>query len=223
MRNTIFMLLASAFLTSCGIRAENSVQNSEKAIQINETIQAQPAISPAAPVIANVTFGSKVGAVEGFEKDSGEKFICLTTQNSSLKSGDNIQIILTKTPQQILQAVVSEKLQKRCSSVEKIGNSSEISSYSLKLPDADKPKCFFGIAVVNSTNQVKIDKGLAHVDIDGDKIDEYFRECYGSESLHLFVWKGKPSVGKRIWYSYYYFQYETPPSCKDKELAGVEQ
>jgi len=42
-----------------------------------------------------------------------------------------------------------------------------------------------------------------------------FRECYGSESVHLTVWRGS----QRIWKGYYYVDYEMEPSCTDKDRA----
>jgi len=145
MRKTILVLLVLAFLASCRINAENSVTNTEAATQTNKTIEVQPVISPTAPVTTILNIDSKVGAVENMDKHfkhDGERFICLTTQNSTLKSGDKIQVILTKTPQQVLQAEISEKLKESCSGIERIGNSSDISSYSLKLSENDESKIY---------------------------------------------------------------------------------
>ena len=65
--------------------------------------------------------------------------------------------------------------------------------------------------------KVKIANGIASVDLNGDKKDEYFRACTSMEGLHLTVWSGKPLIGKRIWHSYYGVGYDTVPSCKEKD------
>ena len=84
-------------------------------------------------------------------------------------------------------------------------------------------KRFFTVSRFSvSGNQVKIDKGIARVDLDNDKTDEYFRECYGRESLSLSVWKGKPLIGKRMWYGYFGFNWDTgTETCKRKDLEGI--
>lgn len=243
MRNITLILLLFAFTISCRINSGNSNTNSPQVtLQTNKTVEVQPAISPSASPIVASGVDSQVGTVglfgEKFEPgkydksgkyedgkfDNSGEFICLTTQNSILKSGDKIQIISTQIPQKVFQAEISEKLKERCSSdlilEHSSGSSSDLSSeiyYSLKLSENDKTKIYWGIAVINSSNQVKIDKGLAHIDLDNDGKDEYFRECYGSESLHLSVWKGKPLIGKRIWSGSFAFNYNTPPSCTDKD------
>ncbi|MCG2595420.1 hypothetical protein LZ009_21790, partial [Ramlibacter sp. XY19] len=43
-----------------------------------------------------------------------------------------------------------------------------------------------------------------------------FRECYGSESVHLSVWRGP----RRIWKGYYYVDYEMEPSCTPEDTAN---
>ena len=220
MRNAFLILFSLAFLSACQTSGVNSAPKTETP----KSVEAQTINSPIAP-LTGLDIDSKVGTVDNMDKhfkDDGNKFICLTTQNSTLKSGDKIQIVLTETPQKVFPAEVSEKLSEKCSRADQIGNSSDVSSYSLKVSKDDEAKIYFGIGVINSPNQIKIDKGLAHVDLDDDGTDEYFRECYGSESLHLFVWKGKPLVGKRIWYSYYDFDYATPPDCKDKDIEKTE-
>lgn len=234
MRNISLILMLLTFLTSCRTSSEISNINSPQVtLQTNKTVEVQPAISPTTSPIDTSGIDSKVGIVGvyglkyvGVKFDNSGEFICLTTQNSTLKSGDKIQIIFTQIPQKVLQAEVSEKLKEECSSWHISEHSSGQStgiSYSLKLSENDKTTMRDSIAVINSSNQVKIDKGLAHIDLDNDGKDEYFRECYGRESLSLSVWQGKPLIGKRIWYGYFGYNYDTGTSnCKDKDSEGIE-
>ena len=219
------------FLTSCRTNSEIlNINSPQVTLQTNKTVEVQSAISPTTSPIDTSGIDSKVGMVGVFgtkydpvkKFDHSGEFICLTTQNSTLKSGDKIQIILAEIPQKVFQAEVSEKLKEVCSTDDIHYRDFGGISYSLKLSENDKIKTYYGIAVINSSNQVKIDKGLAHIDLDKDGKDEYFRECYGEESLHLFVWKGKPLIGKRIWSCIFHFNYNTPPSCKLKDSEGIE-
>ncbi len=89
--------------------------------------------------------------------------------------------------------------------------------YLLKLSDKSDTNNGFGIGIVNANAQAKIVKGLATIDLNEDGKDEYFRECTSNEGLHLTVWTGKPLIGKRIWHSYYNFNYDTMPNCKEKD------
>ena len=245
MRNTILILMILTFSTSCRTDSRISNINSPQVtIHTNKTVEVQPAISPTTSPIDTSGIDSKVGIVgvfgvkyeEGRLDESGKyqegrfddsrEFICLTTQNSTLKSGDKIQIILAEIPQKVFQTEVSEKLKERCSSdligEHSSGSSPDFSydtSYSLKFSE----NIYYGIAVINSSNQVKIDKGLAHIDLDNDGKDEYFRECYGRESLSLSIWQGKPLIGKRIWHGYFAFNWDTgTESCKRKDFEGVK-
>ena len=165
--------------------------------------------------------GDNLGVKLGIVDIKDNSIICLTTQNSTLENGNKIQVILTEFPQQILQAEVSEKLDVNCSLADKIGNGSATTSYSLKLSENDVSNLGFAIAIIDSPNKVKINKGLANIDLDSDGKNEYFRECYGFESLHLFVLKGIPSSGKSVWHSYYHFNYGTERTCKNKEFEAI--
>lgn len=224
-KTLIFLLLAC--LSSCRISAEKAEIKPEAVAKTNKIVDVQPENSPLTVAVkSNSDIDTKLGTVDYSDerfKEAGKNFLCLTTQNTTLKSGDKIQIVLPEIPQKVFQGEIVEKLKEKCSRVSRIGKSSDVFSYLLKVSKEDELNVYYGIAVIDSPNQINVDKGLAHVDLDNDGKDEYFRECYGNESLHLFVWKGKPFAGKRIWYSYYYFEYDTPPSCKDKDFEGLQE
>lgn len=232
MKNSILILLLLGFTISCQTKAEN-IDNLNRTIK---TLLSNPPAVSATPL--KVTESNmvkkqsevdlKIGNVE-----SRKQGICLRIQNSNLKVSDKIQIVLPEKPQQILIAEIAAKtncayepnvnLTGNTQSADLIGNNPEesLSSYLLKLSESDASKFGFGIAIVNVTSQIKMVKGLASVDIDGDGKDEYFRECASNEGLHLTVWKGKPLVGKRIWHSYYHFNYDTENDCKKKDYEEI--
>jgi len=41
-----------------------------------------------------------------------------------------------------------------------------------------------------------------------------YRQCAGSESLHLTAWMD----GRRIWHGYYYLGYDVEPDCRPEEV-----
>jgi hypothetical protein len=40
-----------------------------------------------------------------------------------------------------------------------------------------------------------------------------FRQCSGSESLHLTAWL----AGRRVWHGYYFLGYNVDPDCRHEE------
>lgn len=229
MKNSILILLLFGFTISCQTKAESIVDNlnsSIKSLPLNSlTVSPTPIkISDSNTLKKQNEVDLKIGNVE-----SRNQGICLLIQNPNLNVGDKIQIVLTEKPQQVLFAEIANKtdcayepnanLTGNTPSADLIGNNPKesLSSYLLKLSESDASKFGFGIAIVNTNSQIRTVKDLASVDIDGDGKDEYFRECTSNEGLHLTVWKGKPLVGKRIWHSYYHFNYDTENDCKKKD------
>lgn len=206
MKNTLLLifLFVSCFLASCQATAQNNSK-------FNKVIQNQAIISQSNSSTNNDTLASKIGNVQ-----SGKQSVCLKIQNPNLKVGDSVQIVLTDKPQKVLNAQIAEK-----SACEETGfgtlDAENITDYQLKSTENDFVKRGFGIGVVNLAEEIKVNNGLATVDLDGDKKNEYFRGCTSNEGLHLTVWSGKPLIGKRIWHSYYGVGYDTESNCKEKD------
>lgn len=217
------LILFFALLMSCQTKAQNEnsnmiqVQNSnnvpvvKNVNEVNEVNEAKTSVSPTNLVNKTNDINSKIGNIQ-----SGEQSVCLKIQNSNLKVGDKIKIILMEIPQEVLEAEISEK-----SSCKQKGfgtlDMADITDYLLKSSDEKFLNRGFGIGIISSTEKVKIANGFASIDLNGDKKDEYFRVCTSMEGLHLTVWSGKPLIGKRIWHSYYGVGYDTVPSCKEKD------
>jgi hypothetical protein len=157
-------------------------------------------------------FNSKLGVVH--VDDSGR--VCLAIQNANLKPGDQLSLVDASKPQKVATALMeaSQFHSARCSeALDDPGNS----FYLLKLADRRiKPETLnAAIAVIGSG--VRLQKGVASIDLDRDGQAEYFRSCTSNEALHLTVWTGKPLVGRRRWHSYYYLGYDTVPTCKTND------
>ena len=127
MRKITLVLILLPFLTSCRNNSETSnIDSTQVTPQMNTQVEIQPAISSTFPPIDETGINSRVGIAgvfgttyeEGKLDESGKyehgkfdesgEFLCLTTQNSTLKSGDKIQIIDAKMPQRVFRAEVSE-------------------------------------------------------------------------------------------------------------------
>jgi hypothetical protein len=217
----IVMILCGVILTSCQLNVTDSrVIESE-----NGTITPKTSPTPIASAIPKpkdqFDIYSKIGNVE-----VGNNCIRLIIENSQLKIGDRVQIVFTELPsQKIEEAQIIESTECKDDYFGDLtGNNPKAKSthYLLKLLDQNAYLTGFGIGIVNVDKKVKIEKGSATIDLDEDKENEYFRECSSNEGLHLTVWKGKPLIGKRIWHSYYHFNYDTDPTCKKKDYEGTD-
>ena len=163
--------------------------------------------------LAQAKLASRVGTVNPIEK----RFACLAIQNSKLKSGLKIQVVLPDKPQAVKSAVIESKENKSCSS--EIDIAPRVSFYKIKM--ADERDIDFGIGVIGS-RQIRVVHGIARADINDDGKLEYFRTCASNEGIHSTVWTGKPLIGKRIWHTYYYLKYDTDPTCKKKDYIGTD-
>ena len=88
--------------------------------------------------------------------------------------------------------------------------------YSIRLPDSIPDDFDVAIAVRESGSlKVKQGKYVSLVSSNGSTLS--FRHCASSEGLHLTVWSGLPTKGKRIWHEYYYLGYDTEPDCNESD------
>ena len=159
---------------------------------------------------ASSDINSQVGVVDTNQAND----VCLAIQNADLKKGDQVFIVLPEKPQSVRAAVIEKKLTASCSRNPEIEES--ISFYSLKLSKGKFSQPIVGFGLINSGKIAPV-KGIVSVDLNKDQKKENFRVCASTEGLHLTVWTGKPLVGKRIWHSYYYLNYDVVPDCKEAD------
>ncbi len=217
MKTLTLTLLLFAFLTSCQIKAENAFADTNKIVEVQTSVSPTPSISPTAmPNLVN-DINSKIGIVDYNQK----KGSCLTIPNANLKKGGKVQIIFTDKPQIVLQAEVVEKLNRKCPSRNTEVDNND-SFYSLKVSGENIKEYAVAIGLIDSKQIVKVRKGMAGIDVDSDKKNDYFRICTSFEGLHLTVWNSKPLIGKRIWHRYYYLGYDVDSNCKEKDYEGTE-
>ncbi len=160
---------------------------------------------------------SKIGIVDG----SIENGICLRTKNGSLSKNENVSIIISldEFPQQVYSANIIKKLSKSCSrhnSETFDKNKGKNHYYLLKFTDKkpNQSEIIYGLAVIQSKQQIQVKNKFAVIDLDGDGNMNYFRKCANSEGTIFTIWSGKPLQSKRIWSSYYYVDYDTEANCK---------
>lgn len=155
-------------------------------------------------------FNSKLGVVD--VDDSGS--MCLAIQNATLKQGDKLSLIKASKPQKVSTALIEASLSERCSEpLEGPDNS----FYRITLANRRTKTETLAAAIAVLGSGVRLQKGVASIDLDRDGQAEYFRSCTSREGLHLTAWTGKPLVGRRRWNFYYYLGYDTVPTCKTKD------
>ena len=168
----------------------------------------------------------KVGVVS--PTDAG--FGCLRIINATLQVSEEFYTISAyEKPNEVSKLRIKEKLAKSCvdddsdiSDNEKVASNSSYYLAELigKNPDST---VLSGIAVVGISKAPTLEKGIATAELTGGPPAEYFRECTSSEGIHMTVWTGKPLLGKRIWYRYFYLHYDTVPNCKKRDYEGIEE
>ena len=156
-------------------------------------------------------FISQIGVVEVRSQNE----LCLTISNGSVVGGSRLQIISPYRPQSVAVALVHEKLSSSCS--RNPNTSPEDSFYSLRLVSGRVEPESVGIAVVGAGGGIRVARGVASADLNGDGSREYFRMCTSREGLHLTVWSGRAPRGVRRWHRYYYLGYDVEPNCTNKE------
>lgn len=215
-----------AFAIVCGVALAFSCRNSTQPTQSNATVTptevathpnevnatnkllAHPASMP-----LNNGKSSQIGNIE-----SDTSSVCLRIENPHLTPGDTIDIIITEPPQKIFRVEVLRQGGCEPPFGDLSNNSNE---YVLSSTEAGILSQGFGIGIVNATNSAKLANGLATLDINDDGKPEFFRGCTSNEGLHLTVWTGKPLIGKRIWHSYYHFNFDTESTCRKKDYEGT--
>ncbi len=156
-------------------------------------------------------YQSQVGMIELSPAGEG----CLTIKEGSLKEGMPVNVILLDSPQAHTTAIIERKLAKACP--HNIELDAADSSYQLKLPRKMAESGSVSLGVVGFSGDFELRDGLIRADLSGVGIDDSFRECSGTEGLHLTVWNGEPLRGSRKWHRYFYLGYDVEPNCTEKD------
>lgn len=165
-------------------------------------------------------FKAQVGVVDTNE----QKELCLNILNAGLAGGSRVSVVVPGRPQSVIRAVVLRKLGRNCSRTSDVDPAA--SFYSLRpLAGGVKAAELAGplppsIAVVASARPIRVVRGTASADLDGDGRREYFRRCTSNEGFHLTVWSGRPLAGRRRWHAYYYLEYDVVPSCDERDFQS---
>ncbi|MBV9217358.1 MAG: hypothetical protein JO053_14410 [Acidobacteria bacterium] len=151
----------------------------------------------------------------GLVRPYNEQKACLLTDNSLLRSGQQISVVdFEESPrrQKILSAVIGEKITKGC---EDADSKVPLTAYELTIgpPNVDVP---LGIGVLSNA-QLKRYGNSVRGDVNADGSSESFRICWSDEGAHLTVWSGVPLMSARLWHAYYYAGYDTPSNCSKKD------
>jgi hypothetical protein len=160
--------------------------------------------------------GAKLSSKIGIVNSMTDGGVCLAIRNSRLKARQAITAVYTEKPQYTRVGYVVRRLDSNCSS--EIEPIERATYYILRFASEDIP--IVDLAVVGKP-KVRKSKRLVAIDVDNDGKGEFFRSCTGIEGLGLTIWKGRPLIGKRLWYAYYYLKYDTVPTCKRADTRGL--
>jgi len=224
MKNLSLILLGFlSFLTSCHtntpIEPLNSISTPTTKNEVVDKVSSNNPEILRDSALDALTPSQKIKLMVGnIESDSFS--VCLKIQNPSLNVGDSVQVILTEMPQEVIQAKVLGK--DNCKG-EDFGELSKDNLIDYSLESTGERFCGrgFGLGIIKAAPLAKVMNGYVLLDLDDDGKEEYFRDCTSNEGSHFTVWTGKPLKGKRIWHSYYHFNYDTEPSCKEKDYEGT--
>jgi hypothetical protein len=221
----ILMVLCVTILTSCQVKATNTVMTETENSVITPTISPTPSLSVIPKQKEKFDIHSKIGIVDV----NGDGITCLRTKNGNLPEKTPVSIIILPydSSVQVFTATVNKKLNASCArrySEDGDKNPGENFFYLLSLNEA-LPEYFgfeIGFGVIEPAQPIKIQNKLAGNDLNEDGKTEFFRFCQGFEGFNFSIWTGAPLKGKRIWQSFYYVNYDTVETCKKKDYKNTE-
>ena len=139
----------------------------------------------------------------------------LAINDPAVRLGETLLLIRVSSGDspKVITAEIGERLSS-CKTLEKADLKGPY--YSIHLPDSIPDDFDVAIAVRDSGSlKVKQGKYVTLVSSNGSTLS--FRHCASSEGLHLTVWSGSPTKGKRLWHEYYYLGYDAEPDCNESD------
>jgi hypothetical protein len=158
-------------------------------------------------------YDSQLGVVE-----LGER-ICLTIPNDKLSAGDVVHLILPEESQLHIEATITGRSPKSCSSNPATRPTDSFYVLQGKGQKFEVPAIALGI--VNYKSTFKLQDDLWGFNPHNDASWEFLRACTSGEGLHLSVWRGRPLKGMRIWHWYYYLGYDVEADCTDADFEDT--
>jgi hypothetical protein len=138
--------------------------------------------------------------------------------NSNVSQGTRIVIITVPNQLLVCCADVGQMLPAGARTIQHaIFDNANTSTYSLKI-DKRKNDIRFGFAVADTLDVLSGEGGTVTGDLNGDGVQETFRDCTSREGVHLTIWSGEPLKGSKLWHAYFYLGYDTEPSCVDRDF-----
>lgn len=204
------MLAASGLaiaLAGCG------TQGSPPAQAVREKAPDSAAVgapAPAAAPTATFDYESRLG-VAGHD---GSGQLCLAFPDSSLHAGSVVTLISTAHPQSAVEARV---VARRATPWELGHMVLEGTSYEIEA--LSTPEEGLAIAVLGGVAGGHVEAGAFRADLDGDGMEETFRECASGEGLHLTAWSETPPKALRRWHRYVYLGYDLEANCSEEEAG----
>ena len=140
---------------------------------------------------------------------------CLAIKNKDIKNGENINLIVFDTEQELFHGKVLNKVSdlQTCPALfddRKDINQSE--GYSFYTIATDK-KIELAIGLLDNGSKLEKSNKKITGDINRDGKPDFFTQCASSEGIHFGIWSEKPFAGEALWSGYYYLGYDIEPNC----------
>ena len=211
----ISSIIFLSFLSSCVIKPMEA-QNADNQSTIGQTKNEQPTNNSPGKQFDYV---SQLGAVEPISENE----LCLIIPNRNLAEGDKIEVIFADDPQaqSSITAVVAKKAERCARKNHEVPEKGF--EYLLKVVSGSYQMMPYqelnpvGIAVVGVRQKINFVGGAASLDLEEDGQPDFFRTCTSNEGIHLTVWSGKPLESERKWHWYVDLNFDTVPTCVEKD------
>jgi hypothetical protein len=167
---------------------------------------------------------SKPPAAFSFERDAGVLFrknghTCLEMRDSALANG-TIQFVGAAMPQAVGTARVGTPAA-ACDAI--FSDTTGSTRYDATILTGSLDEGMPALAVAGLPRPLVVSDGVLNTDIDGDGRPDAFRFCTSTDGVHLTLWNGTPSGGRREWHRYVYLGYDLDPTCTEAETKPDER
>lgn len=184
-------------------------------------IQVGCSVTASAQGAAGRQINSKVGVIYSDDWNN----LLLDIPDSNLVEGTEVVVITMPGKSLSCCAEVGQVSSPYTKSVRQvIFDEDKTATYLLKLRGNNSAKerlssgAWIGFGIIDSPDLFSSEGGEIRADLDGDGVQETFRDCTSYEGVHLTIWSGPPLEGRRLWHAYFYLGFETEPSCEERDF-----